>query len=304
MQLDRARPYRGRFAPSPTGPLHLGLARTALLGFLRARSQGGRFVIRVEDLDGPRTVAGAAQEMLEDLRFLGISWDEGPDCGGPFAPYTQSQRFALYEAAIARLSEAGWIYRCTCSRKEIALASAPHGPAEFGAPYPGTCREGPSRSGPAALRFRVPEPLPSFVDRVSGECVAAVAQGDFVVRRADGQYSYQLAVVVDDIAMQITEVLRGQDLAGCTGWQLALYDALEAPRPGFAHVPLLLDADGKRLAKRDRATSVRALREAGQTAAQIVGELATSVGLVEAGTRVRPDELITSFTLDALGRAG
>lgn len=298
--MDRARPYRGRFAPSPTGSLHLGLARTALLGFLRARSQGGRFVIRVEDLDGPRTVAGAAEEILADLRFLGIAWDEGPDCGGPFGPYTQSQRFQLYEAAISRLSERGLIYRCTCSRKEIALASAPHGPAEFGAPYPGTCRAGSQRSGPAALRFRVPDPLPSFIDRVSGECVAPVAQGDFVVKRADGQYSYQLAVVVDDIAMQISEVLRGQDLAGCTGWQLALYDALEAPRPAFAHVPLLLDAEGKRLAKRDQAGSVRGLREAGQSAEQIVGELAASVGLVDAGVHVRPDELVQGFALERL----
>ncbi|HEX6245542.1 MAG TPA: glutamate--tRNA ligase family protein, partial [Polyangiales bacterium] len=195
MQAELVRPYRGRFAPSPTGGLHLGLARTALLGYLRARAQGGRYVLRVEDLDGPRVVAGAAAEIMEDLRFLGIEWDEGPDRGGPFGPYTQSERFARYEAAIARLARDGRIYPCTCSRKEIALASAPHGPAEFGPSYPGTCRNGPSREGPAALRFRVPDPLPSFVDLASGEHVPPLAQGDFVVRRADGQYSYQLAVV-------------------------------------------------------------------------------------------------------------
>jgi glutamyl-tRNA synthetase len=293
-------PYRGRFAPSPTGSLHLGLARTALLGFLRARSQGGQFVLRMEDLDTPRVVADSAQEILDDLAFLGLTWDEGPDRGGALGPYTQSERHAHYEAALAQLSAAGRIYRCTCSRKEIALASAPHGPAEFGAPYPGTCRQGPGRAGPAALRFRVPEPLPSFVDQMSGTCVEPVAQGDFVVRRADGLWSYQLAVVVDDIGMGITEVLRGQDLSGCTGWQLALYDALEAPRPAFAHVPLLRDEEGRRLAKRDRATSVRALRDAGQSAAQIVGALAASVGLVEPGTQAMPYELVPGFSLTAL----
>jgi glutamyl-tRNA synthetase len=293
-------PYRGRFAPSPTGSLHLGLARTALLGFLRARAQGGQFVLRVEDIDTPRVVPGSAQEILEDLRFLGIDWDEGPDCGGAFGPYTQSERSARYEAALAQLTAAGYVYRCTCSRKEIALASAPHGPAEFGAPYPGTCRQGAGRDGPAALRFRVPEPLPSFVDQVSGAWVAPLAQGDFVVRRADGLYSYQLAVVVDDIAMGISEVLRGQDLSGCTGWQLALYDALEAPRPAFAHVPLLLDEAGRRLAKRDRSTSIRGLRAAGQSAAQIVGALAASVGLVAPGTQALPYELVRDFSLTAL----
>ena len=294
------RPYRGRFAPSPTGGLHLGLARTALLGYLRARAEGGRYVLRIEDLDGPRVVPGAADAIMEDLRFLGIAWDEGPDLGGPFGPYTQSERLPRYEAAIAQLTRAGRIYPCTCSRKEIALASAPHGPAEFGPPYPGSCRNGPSREGPAALRFRVPDSLPRFVDAVSNESVEPMALGDFVVRRADGQYSYQLAVVVDDIEMQISEVLRGQDLAGCTGWQLALYDALGAPRPRFAHVPLLLDVDGRRLSKRDQATSVRALRAAGQHADQIVGWLAASLGLIPRGERALPCDLVAGFSLERL----
>lgn len=292
--------YRGRFAPSPTGALHLGLARTALLGFLRARSQGGAFVLRMEDIDTPRVVPGAAAQILDELRFLGIDWDEGPDVGGPCAPYTQSQRTQRYEAALAQLEAGGHLYRCTCSRKEIALASAPHGPSEFGAPYPGTCRAGASRSGPAALRLRVPDELPSFVDQVSGQRTAPIAQGDFVVRRADGLFSYQLAVVVDDIAMGITEVLRGEDLSGCTGWQLALYDALGAARPAFAHVPLLLDDEGKRLAKRDKATSVSALRAAGMRAPQIVGTLAASVGLAAPGSEVMPHQLIADFALAKL----
>jgi glutamyl-tRNA synthetase len=289
--------YRGRFAPSPTGGLHLGLARTALLAYLRARSRDGAFVLRMEDLDGPRVVPGSAEALLEELGFLGIDWDEGPDRGGPAGPYVQSQRHARYEAAIDLLGRKGLVYPCTCSRKEIALASAPHGPAEFGPVYPGTCRHGPSRPGaPESLRFRTPDPLPSFVDACSGERVEPLAQGDFVLRRADGLFSYQLAVVVDDIAMGISEVVRGEDLSGCTGWQLALYDALGAPRPEFAHVPLLLDSDGKRLAKRDAAASIAGLRAQGRHAAEIVGMLAASVSLVPAGTRALPAELIANFS--------
>jgi glutamyl-tRNA synthetase len=306
MEPDGAEPagnasYRGRFAPSPTGTLHLGLARTALLAYLRARSEGGAFVLRSEDIDTPRVLPGSLAGVLEDLRFLGISWDEGPDIAGPFAPYEQSQRVARYELAIAELSARGLVYPCTCSRKEIALASAPHGPSEFGAPYPGTCRLAPSRPGaPFALRFRVPDVLPTFIDALTGLPVLPLAQGDFVLRRADGLYSYHLAVVVDDIAMQVSEVVRGADLAGCTGLQLALYDALSAPRPRFAHVPLLLGSDGKRLAKRDQASGVAALRTRGERADAIVGELLASVGLVPAGARLLPDEALAHFSWQKL----
>lgn len=296
--------YRGRFAPSPTGSLHLGLARTALLAYLRARAQGGAFVLRSEDIDTPRVVPGSLAAILGDLRFLGISWDEGPDVSGPFAPYEQAQRSAYYEQAIARLSARGLVYACTCSRKEIASASAPHGPSEFGPPYPGTCRAAPTRPGaPAALRLRVPDALPSFVDALTGRAVQPEAQGDFVLKRSDGLYSYHLAVVVDDITMQVSEVVRGADLAGCTGLQLALYEALEAPAPRFAHVPLLRGADGKRLAKRDGASSVGALRAAGKRAEEIVGELLAGLGLVPAGTRLLPDEFLPDFSWDALRAA-
>lgn len=296
--------YRGRFAPSPTGSLHLGLARTALLAYLRARAQGGAFVLRSEDIDTPRVLAGSLNGILADLRFLGISWDEGPDVSGPFAPYEQAQRSAHYEQAIAQLTARGLVYPCTCSRKEIASASAPHGPSEFGAPYPGTCRDRPTRPGaPAALRLRVPEALPSFLDALTGRTVEPLAQGDFVLRRADGLYSYHLAVVVDDIAMQVSEVVRGADLAGCTALQLALYEALEAPAPRFAHVPLLRGADGKRLAKRDRASGIGALKAQGKRADEIVGELLASLDLAPAGTRVLPDEFLPSFSWDALRAA-
>jgi glutamyl-tRNA synthetase len=295
--------YRGRFAPSPTGALHLGLARTALLAWLRARSVGGLFVLRMEDLDTPRVVSGASAAILADLRWLGLDWDEGPDVGGPHAPYEQSQRSALYERAIAALEGRGLVYPCTCSRKELAVASAPHGPSEFGPVYPGTCRTGPGKPGaPAALRFRSPEPLPTFIEGLSGEPSEPVARGDFVLRRADGLFSYQLAVVVDDIAMAISEVVRGDDLSGCTGWQLALYDALGAPRPDFVHVPLLLGPDGKRLAKRHGAAAVSAYRERGVSPERIVGWLAASVGLCVPGTSVSARELVAEFSLGALPR--
>lgn len=292
--------YRGRFAPSPTGSLHLGLARTALLGWLRARSLGGEFILRSEDIDSVRTVAGAAERMLVDLRFLGIDWDEGPDVGGPHGPYVQSLRLDVYRDALELLVRKGRVYRCSCSRKDVAIASAPHGPSEFGPVYPGSCRKGPRDPGAAcALRFRLEDGLPHFSDLVLGE-VEPTARGDFVVQRADGVVSYQLAVVVDDAAMRISEVLRGADLAGCTGWQLALYGALGAAPPRFAHVPLLLGPDGKRLAKRSGAKPIAALRAEGVPAERVVGALAASVGLLPAATSVRAAELIADFELAKL----
>jgi len=280
--------------------MHLGLARTALLGWLRARSLGGSFVLRSEDLDAPRVVPGAEARLLADLHWLGLDWDEGPDVGGPHTPYVQSLRLSHYQNALASLHAEGRIYPCSCTRKELAIASAPHGPSDFGATYPGTCRAGPRR-GQAALcsRFLTPDVLPEFVDALLGE-VAPSAQGDFVVQRADGTFSYQLAVVVDDIAMQISEVVRGADLAGCTGWQLALYRALGAFPPTFVHVPVLLAADGKRLAKRDGALSIAELRARGVEAPTIVGALAESVGLVQPGTRREPGELVADFALERL----
>ncbi len=294
--------YRGRFAPSPTGELHLGLLRTALIGWLRARSEGGAFVIRIEDLDGPRVVPGSAAHMLDTLRWIGLDWDEGPDLQGPYAPYVQSQRLAHYAAALSTLQRGGYVYRCTCTRKEVSLQSAPHGIPELGPVYPGTCRQGPTRTGvTASLRFLMPETPARFVDGVHGKVSALVpAPGDFVLRRADQLFSYQLAVVVDDIEMQISEVLRGDDLLSSTPWQLALYDALGAPRPAFAHVPLLLGPDGTRLAKRHGATSVAQYRRQGVPAQQIVGFLAHSVGLVDEPVAMHPAELVSSFALSKL----
>lgn len=291
-------PYRGRFAPSPSGDLHLGLARTALLGWLRSRVRRGAFVLRIEDIDRPRVASGSAQSIMVDLRWLGLDWDEGPDVGGSYGPYVQSERLGRYDAAIKRLRESGLVYACTCSRKEIAIASAPHGPAEYGPEYPGTCRAGPTHPGRTpAYRFRVPDPLPACVDGFQPPVADECARGDFVVRRADGQHSYQLAVVVDDAAMGITEVLRGDDLVGCTGWQLALYDALEYPRPAFVHVPLVHGPDGKRLAKRHGSVTISEIREAGVKPEAVVGWLAASCGLVAPGCEVSARSLVANFDL-------
>lgn len=295
--------YRGRFAPSPTGPIHLGTARTALVAWLAARHARGALVLRVEDLDTPRVRPGALDAMLDDLRFLGLDWDEGPDVGGPLGPYVQSARLARYDAAIDTLLASGRVYPCTCSRKEIAeIASAPHG--DDGPIYPGLCREGPTHPGrPASLRFRF-ETSPAFVDGVRGPIAEGRVHGDFVVRRADGLHAYQLAVVVDDLAMGITEVVRGEDLLLSTPRQLALARALDADAllPHYAHVPLVLGPDGQRLAKRHGGGTIAELRAAGRSGPSIVGALAASLGLLDAPEPVHPRELLSTFDLARLAR--
>ncbi|MBM4359769.1 MAG: tRNA glutamyl-Q(34) synthetase GluQRS [Deltaproteobacteria bacterium] len=288
---ERPRGYRGRFAPSPTGRIHLGTARTALVAWLRARSHRGAFVMRIEDIDGPRVKAGAAEALLEDLRWIGLDWDEGPDVGGDHGPYVQSQRSRHYLAALDRLREAKRIYRCTCSRREIAeVASAPHGGS--GAIYPGTCRARPTHPDrPAAWRFLL-DAAPSFHDVLRGPSPPGLGEGDFVVARADGVFAYQLAVTVDDAAMQVTEVVRGDDLFDSTPRQLALLDALAESRPDYLHVPLVLGLDGERLAKRHGATSLAELRDRGVKPEAIVGWLASTLGLVDAGVTASATELI------------
>jgi glutamyl-tRNA synthetase len=291
--------YRGRLAPSPTGTLHLGVARTSLVAWLRARKLRGTLVLRIEDIDGPRVVEGSAAALMEDLRWLGIDWDEGPDVGGAYGPYVQSERLASYAAAIAKLRERGVVYPCTCSRKDILeAASAPHG--DLGAMYPGTCRGGVTRPDrPAALRLRVDEPAPSFVDALHG-ARPAQSVDDFVLQRGDGVYAYQLAVVVDDVAMRITEVVRGDDLLSSTPRQLALYGALGVDPPGFLHVPLVLSPEGRRLSKREHAPSVADFRAAGVTAEQIIGFLGQTLGLVPKGQQLSAAELVDCFDVDRL----
>lgn len=303
---------RGRFAPSPTGDMHLGNARTALLAWLSARQRGGSVVLRIEDLDRARVVAGAEHRLLEELAQLGLDWDEGPDRGGRFAPYRQSERTALYDGAIARLLDAGRAFLCACSRADVARAShAPHATDE-GPRYPGTCRHEPGdrvRARAAAagrapvVRFDGRGERIGFVDAVMGP-VEPAPEGvdDFVLRRADGTASYQLAVVVDDAAMGIDEVVRGADLVTSTPRQLALFQALGAAPPRYAHVPLVLDAGGERLAKRTRPASVRELLAAGVSAPTIVGVLAASAGLLPRARPVSPADLLPTFSLAALRR--
>jgi glutamyl-tRNA synthetase len=292
---------RGRFAPSPSGELHLGNARTALLAWLQARAAGGRFVLRVEDLDPGRSRDEHRVGQLDDLRWLGLDWDEGPDVGGEHAPYLQSQRSGLYEATLDRLREQRLLYACHCSRKEIAAAaSAPHAGDEEGPPYSGRCADLPERSGaapPAAVRFRVPPGEVEFHDLVAGRCSFSPqrATGDFVVRRKDGVASYQLAVVVDDHAMRITHVVRGADLLPSTARQILLYRALGLPEPVWMHVPLLLGPDGERLSKRHGAVSVRRYREQGAGPEALIGWLAASCGLARPGEEISPTELISRF---------
>jgi glutamyl-tRNA synthetase len=253
---------------------------------------------------------GMTEAQLDELRWLGLDWDEGPGVGGPHAPYVQSQRSALYEEALERLAAAGHLFRCACSRREIAAAaSAPHGAAEEGPRYPGTCRaqviSSLAEAGDDALRFRVEPGVISFGDLVQGGCTASPASeiGDFVVRRRDGVAAYQLAVVMDDAAMGVTHVLRGDDLLTSTARQLLLYRALGADPPAWAHVPLLLDPAGERLAKRHGAYSIAEMRAAGRRAEEIVGFLAFSAGLRDRPLPVALRELVAGFSLEGLSRA-
>jgi glutamyl-tRNA synthetase len=275
----------GRFAPSPTGVLHLGNLRTALLAWLFARSAGARFLVRIEDLDAGRVRPGFADAQLADLAALGLDWD-----GDVVA---QSARGALYEAALARLD----VYECFCTRAEIReSASAAHGPPDQ---YPGTCRsltagERAARRAAGrvpALRVRAGGAVVAFQDRLLGGCSGAV--DDFVVRRNDGAFAYNLAVVVDDADQGIGEVVRGADLVDSTPRQLWLYRALGLAEPAYAHVPLVLGPDGRRLAKRHGAVT---LREVAPAAA--LAWMAASLGLRGA----TPRELLAGFDPGALPR--
>jgi glutamyl-tRNA synthetase len=307
-------PPRGRWAPSPTGLLHVGSARTALAAWLSVRGRGGTLVYRLEDLDPPRVVAGAAAEIAADLAWLGLDWDEGPDRGGPYAPYEQSARGAIYDAALERLAFAGRLFPCRRSRKDLAgLSSAPHAEdgAEHALPYPREWRPDelppewfPEGSWDAALRFRVDDRPVRFVDRIWGEIEERVGEtvGDFVLKRRDGFYAYQLAVVVDDLAMRIGEVVRGADLLESTARQIQLVEALGGRAPSYAHVPLLVDAAGRKLSKREGSLTVRAIRDAGVTAEALIGYLGFSLGLLPFPAPRRPTELVELFAWDKIRR--
>ena len=305
---------RGRLAPSPTGALHLGNARTFMIAWLRLRAAGGTMILRMEDLDHPKNKAGAAREALEDLRWLGFDWDEGPDVGGPDAPYTQTGRTARYAEALEVLRQQGLVYPCVCTRRDVETGqSAPH--AEDGLYYAGTCRnrfdsyDAAARALPAgrlpAWRFNCVKAGMSqvaFTDLFAGEYEQDVssAVGDFVLAREAQGAGYMLAVVVDDAAMGITEVVRGDDLLPATPRQLLLYRALGLTPPAFLHVPLVVSEEGRRLAKRHGDTRICALREAGLPPEQIIGLLAWWCGWAAWGEYLSLRDLLPRFDLAKL----
>jgi len=280
------RAYRGRLAPSPTGLLHLGHARTFWIAAQRAAERGGQLILRNEDLDPQRCRAEFVQAMLEDLRWLGIEWIEGPDRGGPFGPYAQSERRPQYLEAWKKLRDREAIYPCTCSRRDVAQAAAAPNESDDEPIYPGKCRrqqrsfgppgrvENPAPPEPSGVnwRFRVPDGEEiCFTDLHLGpqRLVAGRDFGDFIVWRRDDVPAYQLAVVVDDAAMRITEVVRGADLLKSTARQILLLRALDLTAPDYYHCDLVRDEAGVRLAKRHDALSIRKLRELGWTPEQV-----------------------------------
>jgi len=265
--------YRGRLAPSPTGLLHIGHARTFWIAAQRAIERQGTVILRNEDLDPQRSRPDFASAILEDLHWLGIRWAEGPDCGGDYGPYAQSERHAHYLDAWRRLRDGGFIYPCTCSRKDLAQAASAPNDSDDEPVYPGHCRgrkdaaEFPAPAG-VNWRFRVPDgEVVVFADSNLGEQRYGAGHdfGDFLIWRRDDVPSYQLAVVVDDAAMRITEVVRGADLLKSTARQLLLLRALALSIPAYFHCELMRDASGVRLAKRHDALSIRHLRQSGMS---------------------------------------
>ncbi len=291
----------GRLAPSPTGAQHAGNARTYLIAWLSARSRGGKLILRMEDIDSPRVKAGADQQAMYDLAWLGLDWDEGP--------IYQSSRLWFYQQALRRLQEQELVYPCTCTRSDIErAASAPHLDHE-GLPYPGTCAA--RRVADAAQldesrfawRFRVRPQAQVFDDQYHGRVrVGSEFGGDFVVWKSSGTPAYQLAVVVDDAARNVTEVVRGDDLIPSTPRQLQLYEALGLEAPRFTHVPLVVGPDGRRLAKRHGDTRLAALRGKGVRAEALVGLLAWSCGWLPRAEPIRAAGLLSVYRLDAIPR--
>ena len=300
----------GRFAPSPSGRIHLGNMFCSLLAWLSARKKGGEIVLRIEDLDTARCPRRYSQQMEEDLRWLGLDWDIGPGTGGPHEPYYQSERTALYEAALEQLREKGLVYPCFCTRAELHAASAPHR-SDGQVVYAGTCRnltaaevaEKSARRAPA-LRLRVPDEAWSFTDGHMGYYEENLLRdcGDFLLRRSDGMFAYQLAVVVDDAAMGVTEVVRGADLLDSTPCQMYLYHLLGLQAPEFVHLPLLLTAEGRRLSKRNADAGLDDLQPK-YTPEEIVGKLAYLAGLNPSAEPRSAESLIGGFDWGKVPRA-
>ncbi len=279
----------GRFAPSPSGRMHLGNVFSALLAWLSVKSQGGKIILRIEDLDPDRSKAEYADALKRDLEWLGRFWDEESAC--------QSQRTPRYQAAFSALQSMGLVYPCYCTRAELHAASAPHA-SDGQAVYPGTCRHREAVPGRSpSWRLRTEDRIVSFCDGLRGEYRENLERdcGDFIIRRSDGVYAYQLAVVVDDGEMGITQVVRGSDLLSSTPRQLYLYRLLGFQPPEFYHVPLLVAPDGRRLSKRDGDLDLEALRRT-YAPQELIGILAAAAGLLEKPAPIAPQQLAGQFS--------
>lgn len=300
----------GRFAPSPTGRMHLGNIFTAVLSWLSVRSRGGRWILRIEDLDPQRSRQEYALRIEDDLRWLGLDWDEGGTAQpGPHAPYSQSLSGEFYREALDRLRAKGTVYPCFCRKADLMASNAPH-QSDGRIVYPGTCRRylhEPAPRTPAAQRLLVPDRDIFFTDATYGPQVSNLARdcGDFIVRRADGAWGYQLAVVVDDARMGVTEIVRGSDLLLSSAQQLYIYELLGLTPPEFRHIPLICNAEGRRLSKRDSSMSMEVLRR-DHTPAQLLGIVAAFARQIDTPRPLyltdlleiyRPDLLPESLTL-------
>jgi glutamyl-tRNA synthetase len=296
--MNPVSPYVGRLAPSPTGAQHVGNARTYLIAWLEARSARGRIALRIEDIDSPRIKAGAAEQALRDLRWIGLDWDG--------EPLVQTQRLAHYQSVLADFRQREFVYPCTCTRTDVAsAASAPHQEHE-GPAYPGTCAyrqasDADALDRPYSWRFRVTD-SPAFNDGFCGPVQIDIRQigGDFVVWKSAGTPAYQLAVVVDDAAQGVTEVIRGDDLLASTPRQILLYRAMGLTPPRFTHVPLVVGPDGRRLAKRHGDTRLSTLRDAGVEPEALVGLLAWSCGWLPEPEPISAADLVPRFRLDSM----
>lgn len=304
----------GRLAPSPTGAQHIGNARTFLVAWLSIRSRGGKIILRIEDIDSPRVKPWAIDQAIEDLKWLGLDWDEGPDRPADNGPYIQTERIERYANSFRQLQEAEKVYPCDCSRSDVAAAaSAPHdhsnqvGFANAEPIYPGTCFHktvinAEEMPGKFSWRIRTKSSTVSFDDQFAGEQTANVQNqfGDFVICKSDLSPSYQLAVVQDDHDMGITEVLRGDDLIPSTFRQLAIYDFFNWQPPAFVHLPLVVGPDGRRLAKRHGDTRLSWLRERGVSPERLIGLLAKSLGWIDSLTNRSASDLLEEFDLSKI----
>ena len=306
METANERRVRGRFAPSPSGRMHLGNIYTAVMSWLSVKSRGGEWVLRIEDLDPQRSKREYALMIEDDLHWLGLDWDEGGLEGkGASGPYSQSLRGDIYEEYMRRLEAGGLLYPCRCRRSDIMATQAPHR-SDGRVVYAGTCRprhlggvapDDASAEG-ASMRMFVPDREIGFNDRVYGPVSFNLAEecGDFIIRRADGAWAYQLAVVVDDALMGITEVMRGNDLLLSAAQQIYLFGQLGFEAPEYAHLPLICNSDGQRLSKRDSSMSMEQLRRR-HTPEQLLGEIALRAGILSEPAPVKPADLIPVFHL-------